>query len=172
MIFTEADQKMNFYKQAKMGKILDSNNQEATMNQEYFDRCQKLMEKPLPAFAKFNQNCLFLSEFRISDNMAEALKSYLEFTKGNPAREVKKLYIDDCGMRDHQFAEILRGIAKQGTIKQLIYSNNEFGPESTEMIIQLMPKLREFQLSNLTKGGNKLVIGPILKSVLNDGIQL
>ena len=31
-IFTEADQKMNFYKQAKMGKILDQNNQEATMN--------------------------------------------------------------------------------------------------------------------------------------------
>ena len=38
-IFTESDQKMNFYKQAKMGKILDQNNKEATMNQAYFDRC-------------------------------------------------------------------------------------------------------------------------------------
>ena len=116
------------------------------------------MEKPLPTFAKFNQNCLFLSEFRISDNMAEALKSYLIFTKNDPSRIVKKLYIDDCGMRDHQFAEILKGISAQGKIKQLIYSNNEFGPESTERIIQLMPHLREFQLANLTKGGNKIVV--------------
>ena len=108
---------MNFYKQAKMGKILDDNNKEATMNQAYFDRCQQLMEKPLPTFAKFNQNCLFLSEFRISDNMAEALKSYLIFTKNDPSRIVKKLYIDDCGMRDHQFAEILKGIVAQGKIK-------------------------------------------------------
>jgi hypothetical protein len=75
------------------------------------------MEKPLPTFAKFNQNCLFLSEFRISDNMALALKSYLEFTKLDPARHIRKLYIDDCGMRDHQFAIILDGISQQKQIK-------------------------------------------------------
>ena len=70
------------------------------------------MEKPLPAFAKFNNNCLFLSEVRISDNMAQALKSYLEVTKNDPLRIARKLYIDDCGMRDHQFATILEGIAE------------------------------------------------------------
>ena len=38
-IFSEANQKMNFYAQAKFGKIIDETNQEANINQVYFDRC-------------------------------------------------------------------------------------------------------------------------------------
>jgi len=57
-------------------------------------------EIPIPAFAKMSKNCLFLSEFGISDCMAEALKAFLQAAKDSPKRQVKRLFIDDCGMRD------------------------------------------------------------------------
>jgi len=70
------------------------------INQEYYANCLNKGEIAIPAFAKINKNCLFLSEFRISDCMAEALKAFLQSAKGNPKRQVKKLFIDDCGMQD------------------------------------------------------------------------
>jgi hypothetical protein len=52
--FQEADQRMKFYKQAKVGRVIDSTNIEASVNQDYFERCQRLMEVPLPTFVKLN----------------------------------------------------------------------------------------------------------------------
>jgi hypothetical protein len=41
-------------------------------------------------------NCMFLSQFRTSDVMADALKDFLIAQKSNPTYIVKKIFIDDC----------------------------------------------------------------------------
>jgi hypothetical protein len=63
-------------------------------------------------------------------------------------------------------------VQTQKQIRQLIYSNNEFGPASCVKVVEMMPDLRELQLSNVTKGGGKIVIDHILASVINDGKML
>ena len=39
--------------------------------------------------------------------MANAMKSFLSVENILPENLVKKLFIDDCGLKDHQFAAIL-----------------------------------------------------------------
>ena len=58
------------------------------------------MEAPLPTFARLTGHCLFLTECRISETMSQALAEYLHATKDNPAKQIKQLIIDDCGMTD------------------------------------------------------------------------
>lgn len=77
----------------------------------YYDTIQTHKEVPLPNFAKLADNQLFLTEFRISDAQAIALRNYLDQTQEMPSRLVKALHIDDCGMTDFQFSQILQGVA-------------------------------------------------------------
>ena len=98
----------------------------------------------MPAFAQMTDNCMFLSQFRTSDVMAEALKDFLITQKGNPTYIVKKIFIDDCQMKDHHFSTILEGIVAQGEhLQTLVYSSNELGPHSMTQIKHLVPFLRE-----------------------------
>ena len=74
---------------------------------------------------------------------------YLKESADNPELLVHKLIIDDCGMKDSQFATILRGIKEQGSsIYTISYSNNELGPESIKELNELAPHLQELQLVN------------------------
>ena len=71
---------------------------------------------------------MLLTEFRISDSMATAFQQFLKLQQNCPEHIVKKLFIDDCGMRDHQFASILEGVFEQNNkIKTLVYSSNDLG---------------------------------------------
>ena len=73
------------------------------LHQKYFQECMKRQEVPLPNFACLKDDCLFLSQIKIKDTMAEALNSYLAETK----EAVDKVFIDDCGMSNGQLTTIL-----------------------------------------------------------------
>ena len=63
--------------------------------------------------------------------MAKSLQGYLEIVKDIPKKQVVRLFIDDCGMRDEQLANILKGVVAQGEhIRTFVYGNNELGNES------------------------------------------
>ena len=83
---------------------------------------------------------------------------YLEASKENPAKCIKQLIIDDCGMTDQQFANILSGIESQGNhIKQLVYSNNDLSHKSMVVLERIIPNLREINFNNITRNYGKLM---------------
>lgn len=68
-LFHEQHQKMQFFKSIKQANPL-SNSREQEAHRQYFSKCQKLQEVPMPAFIKIQQNTLFLSNFNITDQMS------------------------------------------------------------------------------------------------------
>ena len=62
-LFVDDVVKLRFYKDAKRGKVVDNDNDEQICHQEYYSRCQKKLEVPLPTFAKIYRNCLLLSQY-------------------------------------------------------------------------------------------------------------
>lgn len=68
---------------------------------------------------------------------------------------IKTLVIDDCGMSDEVFAQILMGLDSQPHIRSIHYvNNNELGPESTEVLKKICARsqgnpLLELNLSNI-----------------------
>jgi hypothetical protein len=42
--------------------------------------------------------------------MSEALRQYFKDTKNQSRKIIETLFIDECGMKDKQFSNILRGI--------------------------------------------------------------
>ena len=76
--------------------------------------------------------------------MSKNLEEYLEAVQDDPNRQVQKLFIDDCGMRDEEFANILNGIDSQGSIiKTIVYGNNEMGSLSVKALHKIIPHIRE-----------------------------
>jgi len=53
---------------------------------------------------------------------------------------VKNLIIDDCGMKDADFAALLRSISIQGKLKSITYANNEFREESVEALCGIIQR--------------------------------
>ena len=106
-LFSDDVQRLSFYTLAKGGLNHDKGDKEDIAAQKYFSKFLEMQELPLPNYAQLKNNCLFLSEFKITDTQASALKHFLINMKSHPKRFVKKLFIDDCGMTDSQFAQIL-----------------------------------------------------------------
>jgi hypothetical protein len=73
---------------------------EQVARQRYYEKCVEQREVPMPAFVKIQNKCLFLADFRVTDEMAEALYDFLAAAKESPTQQVRKLLIDDCGMTD------------------------------------------------------------------------
>ena len=87
---------------------------EKMANLNYLENYTKMKQVPVPTFAHIQKNCLFLNELRFNDEMSLALSQYLKAIKDSPEKRVKCLSIDNCSMKDAQFAQILEGIAAQG----------------------------------------------------------
>jgi len=67
--------------------------------------------------------------------------------------KIYKLILDDCAMKDADFAAILRAISKQNVIKSIEYANNEFGKESLAALTEILRKrYPSHTLESLTLG--------------------
>ena len=69
---------------------------------------------------------------------------------------IKTLVIDDCGMTDEVFAEILKGICAQNCIRSIHYTNgNTIGMKSAKLLVELCSRMgssqfiKELNLSNV-----------------------
>ena len=115
-----------------------------------------MQELALPLFAFIYRHSMFLTQIYISDSAAHCLQKHLTPLPrdDDQTKLVNSLFIDDCGMRDSQFQKILKGIEAQGSeLKTLVYSSNELGNGSVEVLLNLIPSIHELVFNNLTKGG-------------------
>ncbi len=69
-LFHEESVKMSFFQQVKKPFLVeaDETNRQLVLQQEYFERSCKTLEVPIPAYAKFNNQRLFISQIRITDS--------------------------------------------------------------------------------------------------------
>ena len=51
---------------------------------------------------------------------------------------IKHLTIDDCGMKDADFAALLNSLVNQGKLKQVTYINNEFSEQSLRALSRIL----------------------------------
>ena len=102
-LFHEEGQKMEFYKHIKNAnhtKEDEMGQNKWQISKAYFDRCNKRREIPCPTFIKLNSERLFLSEFKIKDSQAENLREFLIASRDDAEKQIKSVFIDDCGMTD------------------------------------------------------------------------
>ena len=125
---------------------------------------------------------MYLAEQKITLAEAVALRNYISKTGPFVNKRVYKLIIDSCGATDEAFGQILEGIYNQslldittGKVKMqylhsLIYSNNEFGIKSLEMVEKIIPNLFELVLNNVQLGGymdrERIAFSNILEKLL------
>lgn len=76
-------------------------------------------------------------------------------------------------MRDGQLAQILQGLESQGSILQtLVYSSGELNHLSAEVLLRLIPGLRDIHLNNITRSYGKPMFNDILDQICQRGTFL
>ena len=107
-------------------------------------------------FARVFHNCLFLSQYNITDDMTEAMSQYIRFMKDINGKQIEAICIDDCGMTDHRHASLLRALKEQGKhLKRIILDNNMLiGSETISEIIEMVGQLDEISIHNPKKNIN------------------
>lgn len=114
---------------------------------DYFKEVYAQDVSPVPVlFKHLQENCLYLKGVRVGLEQAVAIKKILlENAKleehmspeENPFL-IKTLVIDDCGMSDEVFEQILIGINAQSAIRNIHYVNyNTLGPRSARIITEI-----------------------------------
>lgn len=95
-------------------------------------------------FNKIDNNALALHGYKLG-MQAQAMQSALANSQ-NRLQFVKKLLLDDCGLGDLGFSQILNGVIEQDFLESISYSNDELGPLS----LAQLQKLRSMELSERT----------------------
>lgn len=73
-------------------------------------------------------------------------------------------------MSNFQFAMILEGVKSQGNfINTIVYSSGDFGQDSCDVLLSLIPYLNDLSLTNIKRGQHKLLFQQILDACLNHG---
>lgn len=99
-LLSEDYKKLTFYQVAKEGKVLSNQGNEEKAKLTFFENVQKYEDLAVPAFTKIKDQCLFLSEFKITDATAAGLENFIAAAKNQKQYQLQSLVIDDCGMTD------------------------------------------------------------------------
>jgi hypothetical protein len=87
---------------------------------------------------------IFLNEVNINKVQAQAMNKFFQKSKGIKQMRIRNIILNNNGLKDEDFAEILEGInvqnslhdtgaldlrqrEQQGHVQRLLYYNNEFG---------------------------------------------
>ena len=62
---------------------------------------------------------------------------------------MKEIILDDNGLKDSSFANILAALATQPSLKRLTYVNNELGARSIEQLEKILSNEQEGDLSDV-----------------------
>ena len=115
----------------------------------YFMSVKAQLASALPLLAKVVNRQLTLHSYRIESAHCRAFAKTCDAIAGhvNTTAFLSKLLLDNCGVSDADFAELIRGITKLKTLSQIIYRKNEFGEKSVWQIQPIL--LRPFGQNHL-----------------------
>jgi hypothetical protein len=103
----------------------------------------------------------------ISEGLGLALAHLLHFGHKVPKFKLTEITLDDNGLKDDSFAQILNAVADSG-IQIINYNNNGLGAKSIEQIKKILKKkgadsLKEFRISNIR--ANKIVLSSLFEAL-------
>lgn len=79
--------------------------------------------------------------------------------------------LDSCVFNDRDFGSMIAGLESQGKLESLAISNCKFGDQTVSEIVGMLPKLREFRLSNILDLG-KPSMNRIVDGIFNNAAML
>jgi len=90
----------------------------------------------LPTMTHISEDgTLSLTGYKVNSGLCSALGDFLGKNKHQTSPFiVRNLILDDNGISDADFANILRGILHQGKLVSISYSQNDFGALSLEQL--------------------------------------
>lgn len=159
MLYTKEVQTRRFYNQIEKPHLCDDEQPEMKTCIQFMTTLQKAFQLSMPTFARITNNQLFLSELNVTKEMAKALSQYLMSMKNNPSAQIRALNINDCKLRDEQFAQILESLVEQGNhLQTIVYSVGELSNWSLKPLQQLIPSLHNLHISKLTNSNVKNLV--------------
>ena len=169
--------KLEYYDQIKSRHngqlaINEEGEAEKAARHAFFSSCVKTC-KAMPTFVNIKNNTLFLLQINFTDQMATALRDYLIDTVTVQEKWISKLVIDDCGMKDKQFASILEGILaqqKHNSLTSVVYSNGEYGEKSHAVLMKMLANISELQIEKVTRGDSRQIYQELLSEILQNSI--
>lgn len=114
------------------------------------------------------------------------MKEYMQIVRGLKEKRIYRLVIDQCGMLDEVFAQILEGCLKQCKLFQgtglpeiqylttLVYTGNKFGPLSLEVLTKLLPGMIDLTIGGISESGgfNRDLLGKLVKNIADQAPKL
>jgi hypothetical protein len=105
----------------------------------------------LPLLTKVRRKTLILQNYTLSIGHCNALAAACPFLPSS----INRIYFDNCGIDDQEFASILSGLAQLSDFKSIIYKRNVFDEDSLKAIVPLLHKrlpnhLEELRLVDCT----------------------
>ena len=147
MILEALSTKQKFYTQAK--KAHGNNPNKRVDLVKFYETCDQFKVVPLPIFTKIQSGQLSIASQYINDGMASALAALLSIGRDKSDIRLTEITLDDNGIKDDSFAEILDAVAHQPDMQIISYSNNSIGPKSVAKLKHIIPKLKELRLCNI-----------------------
>ena len=116
----------------------------------YHSKIKETQEIALPLPGKVIDGKLILTGYTLDSGHCEALA---ETIKKSQMPKIEALYLDNCGVDDHELSLLLEGLTFMEGFKKFVYKNNVFLNESLEAIKPILqhraPRdLQELRLVN------------------------
>lgn len=116
---------------------------------QFLRACQLDNNLALPLLSKVRRKTLILQNYTLSIGHCRALAAACPLLP----RSINRVFFENCGIDDAEFASILKGLAQLTDFKSVIYKRNIFDSESLDSIIPLLRKrlpnhLEELRLIN------------------------
>ena len=113
----------------------------------------------MPVLHHVRKKTLCLKDYTLSIGHAKALARACEYFE---IENINRIVLDNCGVDDEEFSNILRGVQKLRDFKQIIYKRNIFMRESLNNLLPLLQKkvpnhLEELRIENCKTGEDVMV---------------
>ena len=91
----------------------------------------------MPIFKCLNDNALHYHSKKLPSGYIEPICEMIESNE-DPHSHILSLWLDDCNMKDEDFANLLKSILNTNffwpSLQSIFYSNNELGPKTVEVL--------------------------------------
>lgn len=115
----------------------------ASMNEEqsdpkvlFFVKCRQTLDYALPLLDKIIDKTLCLKNYSLSPGHCRALA----FAASLLGKDLTRLNFDSCGIRDEEFAAVLKAIAMHDDFKSVSFARNVFDEKSVQALKPLFSR--------------------------------
>ena len=122
---------------------------------KFFVECRKSLDLALPLLDRILGKTLCLKDYKLNSGLCKALALACSLFD----HSVNRIFFDNCGIQDNEFAQILQGVSHHDDFKSIVYIRNGFGQQSLDALKPLFKKKIPFHLNEVRIANCKISIG-------------